>query len=332
MSGPKIGLVLTRLVVPAWVAFGATFKLVEATPKTLPPKTILTLADRGHIDLYVLLASLIGLEFLAVALMVFMARWARLVAAAILSVFCLILIAEMVQGNVTSCGCLGKVTMPPWLMLGIDGTMLLGVLVFDPSPIVPARPSRLALVPAIVAAAIGFWLSFSRIVPAGRAVEPGPQAFVQPPNGNAVPADPTINPAPKALPGYWFASDIDSWPGASWREIELFQFMSRWPSGLDTGTRYVVFYSRTCDHCEEMFRDDLTDPALGSLVTAVEVPQSKTEMTSASAWFMPRTECEMLQLPVGCEWIITTPLTLKIADGVVECAEEGGHEHCMDLK
>ncbi len=332
MQGARVGQILSRVVVPAWVLTGALFKLTEATPKLLPPKTILPLADKAGIDLYLLLAIVIGLEFLAVAVMLCISRLARPMAIFILSVFCLILIGEMVQGNVVSCGCLGTIKVAPWVMLAIDGALLLGVLAFDPSPLIPASPPKWPVGLALLLAIGGFVLSVREIMPQGKPVEVG---GTQPttPDGPPPIGDPTINPSPAPLPAYWFTGDLDTWPGKSWREIDLFSFMPKWPTGMDTGTRYVVFYSRTCDHCEEMFVKDLFDPQLASLVTAVEVPDSKNgPVTSPNAWPMPQTDVEHLQLPVGCEWIITTPLTFRIVDGVVKCVIEGGHRKCMELE
>ncbi len=119
--GPKIGLILTRAVVPGWVVTGAVFKLVENSPRTLPRETILNVADQFHVNLYYLLATLIGLEFLAVAVMVCLSRLARPMAIFMLSAFCLILIGELTFGNFSSCGCLGTYSPPPWVMLIIDG-------------------------------------------------------------------------------------------------------------------------------------------------------------------------------------------------------------------
>src|SRR5262245_48429531 len=118
--GPRIGVFLTRVIVPAWVTLGALFKLSEATPKNLPPKTILYLAERVNADFYDLLATVIGVEFMAVAIMVCIARLARPVAMVLLSIFSLVLVGEMVQGNVTSCGCMGSVKVAPWMMFTVD--------------------------------------------------------------------------------------------------------------------------------------------------------------------------------------------------------------------
>ena len=110
----RIGQILSRVVVPAWVLTGALIKLTETTPKLLPPKTILPVADKLGIDLYFLLALLIGLEFMLIAVMLCVSKLARPVAIFTLSLFCLILLGEIAQGNLTSCGCLGNIKVPPW--------------------------------------------------------------------------------------------------------------------------------------------------------------------------------------------------------------------------
>ena len=328
----KLGQILSRVLVPGWVLTGALFKLYETSPRLLPRETILKVADNLGIDLYVLLAVLIGLEFFAIAVMLCIAKLARPMAIFLLSVFCLILLGEMALGNLSSCGCLGANSPPPWVMLLIDGGLLFGVIVFNPSPLIPAQPARWPLIPAAAVTVGGFLLSFLTVLPAGRAIDvpvtpvpPIPAHGSGPVNVNVVP--PVTRP-----PGFWFKSDVTDWVGKPWTEVDLFSFMDPKPSGLDSGKRYVVFYNRTCDHCEDMFRDDLTDPQLAAMVTAIEIPASKTQLTSPNAWVMPMNGCELLALPVGCDWIITSPLTLRIVDGVVECATEGGHEECMELE
>ena len=341
MRGPvtaKIGLVLCRIVVPMWVLTGAVFKLIERSPRTLPRETILNVADGLGLHLYGLLATLIALEFLAIAVMVFLGRFARAMALFMLTAFCLILIGEMILPNTQqlmegnfgvllggSCGCLGTFSPSPWVMLMIDGTLLGGVMLFKPTPAAAARVGRGPVVTALVVILAGLGTSFGLVIPAGRA----PETTVG--NGPVQPDGPTVNPAPAALPGYWFASEVESWIGKPWQEIDLFTYMRKWPKEMDSAKRYVVFYSRTCDHCEAMFWEDLTDPVLGSMVTAVEVPQSKSVLTSSDAWPMPATECELLALPLGCDWIITAPLTITVENSNVTCTTEGDHIQCMGL-
>jgi hypothetical protein len=282
---------------------------------------------RAGVDLYYLLATLISLELLAVVVMLMLARLARPMAIFVLSVFCLILVGELVQGNLTNCGCFGDIPIPPWVMLAIDGTLLLGVMAFDPTPIMPATPARWPAAGAVVLILAGAVACFWRVIPAGRATEVVLPTSV----GHNSPNDPTINPNPTPLPAYWLTDDLDAWIGRPWRELELFRFMSEPPRGLDHGRRFVVFYGRMCEHCEEMFNFDLVRPELGSMTTAVMVPHGKNERLGSNPFPLPRTECEHLELPLGCEWLITTPLIITVEDGVVTCAEEGDHKGCMGL-
>jgi hypothetical protein len=342
MSSPlsaKIGWTLTRLVVPLWVLTGAFFKLAHTSPRTLPKETILDVADQVGLNLYYLLAALIGLEIVAAVVMLTLSRLARPMAILMLGLFCLILIGELMQGNLATCGCFGEIPVPPWVMLVIDGALLLGVLLFDPAPLLPTTPARWPVGAALVLVIAGFAGSFARVIPAGRAMVPNPDDGTtindpDPGGGNtpAPPDDPTVNPSPTPLPGYWFTSDTDAWVGKPWREIELFTFMPKWPRDLDSGRRFVVFYGRTCEHCEDMFREDLALPALGSIVSAVEVPYSKTALRGPNAWPMPQTPCEHLKLPLGCDWIITTPLVVAVENGIVTCVQEGDHTECMGIR
>ena len=65
---------------------------------------------------------------------------------------------------------------------------------------------------------------------------------------------------------------------------------------------------------------------------ALELHYDKDELLGPDPFFMPDTECEHLELPLGCEWLITTPLTIATEDGIVTCAEEGSHAECMGLE
>ena len=44
---------------------------------------------------------------------------------------------------------------------------------------------------------------------------------------------------------------------------------------------------------------------------------------------MPSTECTMAQLPLGMNYIITSPLALRLENGTIQCAEEGDHKGCF---
>jgi hypothetical protein len=321
-----IGTILCRVVVPLWILTGVTFKLISGTPSTLPTLFV-KFAQETNIDLGLLLYTLVSLEIFAVGVMVFLPRFARAMAMFMLTSFCVILVGEILR-NAESCGCLGAVTVKPWQMLLIDGILLVGVAVFAPT-----RGERVATSlakPAMIAAAMlvaGFGISFGAAAMTPDTVEPPPVVNGDDDGGGDV--DPT---SPLPLPKFWYVKDIDAWAGTPWRELEIFRFMKDLPTVPDQGTHYVVFYRRTCDHCEDMFLEHFTDPGIASSVTAVEVPESATVMTSPDAWEFVETDAEHRQLTLGCDWIVTTPLAIAIVDGKVTCAEEGEHVNCLGLE
>jgi len=160
----------------------------------------------------------------------------------------------------------------------------------------------------------------------------GPQPAPPAPPSN----DPTINPSPKALPSSWYTQEMDKWIGKPWRELDIFQLMPRWPRDMDKGKRYIIFYSRTCEHCKQMLDEDLLTP-LDGLITLVQVPASRTLLTDPAGWPMPPhvetlLKAELLDLPLGPNWIITTPLVIAVKDGKVTCATEGEHKKCLGLE
>jgi hypothetical protein len=330
------GSVLVRGLVPLWLLAGALFKLVEASPRTLPQATILAPANRLGVDLHVLLAGLVALELLGVGLMAFARRLARPVAVAILSAFCLILLNEMRAGS-GSCGCFGSLSPPLPLMLAIDGALLLGVLFLAPG----GAAGEPLLEPRSIAAALGFaavgaLASFLIIIrPAGGGGADPLSTGPIPPTGTAAATDdPSRNPAPEPVRRGWMAPDLAQWIGQPWRAIDLFRFMPRWPSQLDRGKRYIIFYRRTCDHCLALFRELEVVP-LDAPVTAVDVPETATEREGPGAWPLPEgLRFELRELPLGCEWMITTPLVVAVEEGVVTCAQEGNGDfrRCLGLQ
>jgi hypothetical protein len=369
-----IGTMLTRIVVPLWILTGAVFKLVERTPSNLPSQ-IVRLAKDQQLDLALVLRSLIGLEFLAIAVMLFLPRFARVMAIFILACFCAILINEIRVGA-TSCGCFGTVKINPWIMLAIDGLLLSAVILFRPIPAAKnpttvdgsGNPWRRNWpIAAVIAIIAGLGVAFvapekptiaqptemlADTSPAGNAPlppspKPGdgvgegakPQAAkpdatgALSPQQTTVPApaaaqqvdagapakDPTRNPSPLPLPS-WFSPSVDKWVGQPWRETELFRFMPVWPRNLDEGRHYVIFYSKTCDHCHLLLENFFAgQPPISTVL--IEIPAKSP--TGEPPLPMPTKVAQFLSLPKGPDWMITTPLMAAIEDGKVVCAQEG---------
>ena len=168
LKAPVLGLALCRILVPGWVLLGAVIKLSEADPHTLPAKTILALAGRIDIGHDLLLATLVALELMTVAVMLSLGRMARPMAIVVLSVFCLVMIGEMVNGNFISCGCLGRESPSPGVILTIDGVLLFGVMALDPTAAARTMPGGTPAMAAIVLCLISVVTSFGVVFKAQR--------------------------------------------------------------------------------------------------------------------------------------------------------------------
>ncbi len=300
-----MGTVLCRVVVPAWVLTGAIIKLVERSPLLLPSnivKATKTLAasvspQNPEAVLDLVLRSLIGLELLAVVLMVLVAKASRSVALFMLGAFCLILIGEMVVGA-ASCGCFGDLPVKPWQMLIADGALLAGVVFLKPASdqrIASARRGPVMAAAAIVAAVAGFGFAFG--VPARDVGE----------------AD---NTPPTYFPIY------ENWVGLRWTETELAPLAGALPPNFNTGTWYVVFYRKDCDHCHELLERFFTGP-LKIPTLAIATPERSGFPDPLDELPMPCTECVMRSLPIGPDYVMQTPVVVRVKDGIVECAAEG---------
>ena len=104
-----------HVIIPAWLALGATFKMLESDARLLPKSVLQTLGSLGLTEGNLLsysLAGMVGIEFLFAGLMFTRSAYARPAAAAILGLFCLILGVEL-AGGADSCGCLGSMESPP---------------------------------------------------------------------------------------------------------------------------------------------------------------------------------------------------------------------------
>ena len=131
---PTFGFVVIRVLIPLWIASGATMKLIEMDPGLLPRTTIFEWGKAlgpEYLDLY--LGSFIAIEYLLALTIAFVPILSRPAAIAQLLAFVGVLFGEMVNGNFLNCGCLGGFSPPPWLMLSID-VLLLTACVVLPLP------------------------------------------------------------------------------------------------------------------------------------------------------------------------------------------------------
>ena len=126
---PLVGFTIIRVIVPLWIATGATMKLIAQDPGLLPRKTVFRWGIDLGIDLDVYLGSLIAIEYLLALTIVLVPLLSRTAAIAQLLAFVAVLFGEMLKGNFFDCGCLGGASPPPLVMLTIDCLLLLACIV-----------------------------------------------------------------------------------------------------------------------------------------------------------------------------------------------------------
>ena len=316
------GLLLARFIVPLWVLMGASVKLIEQSPRLLP-EYLRKAIDNAGVDLHIALAVFITIEFAAVALMVFVPKVARPTAIFMLGSFCLVLIWEMINGNVTQCGCLASISPPPWVMLSIDGLLLVGVCALPVRRILEPDARAGWALASLVAIAIGA-VSFMRM--------PSDAITVPVHSGDAVATEhasddasaqtqPNGNTPQMSLPAY-YQPPVESWIGQPIDSIDLVQWTAGLPADLKEGRRYLIYFSHTCEHCFELllthFDFDLPAPT-----TLVAIPETIDGFEEDGHLENPCIDCgAVLKLPVGVDWLMTPPIVIAIEDGIVHCAQE----------
>ena len=308
-----IGLIVVRFIVPLWVGTGAAIKLAERSPKLLPEHLREAIASAG-VDLHLALAVFIAVEFAAVLAMVLIPRLARPTAVFMLSIFCLVLLIEIFGGNVTSCGCLGSVSPPPWLMLSIDLALLILVTSLPVRQLRYARDRVCTGIATVLAFIIGV-LVFARVLGAASDV----RIVVSQPD-MAESADEVEAPVTLTLPSYYLL-DTSDWAGQSVRDIELVSWISDLPADIDNGQQYLILYSKTCEHCHELLLEHFSfDPPAHT--TLVAIPEHADRFAEDGLLENPCLDCGELELPVGVDWVMTPPVVIAIDGGVVQCAQE----------
>jgi len=341
----RLGFVITRLAVPAWITAGALTKLVENDPRNLPkPIFDLVLSLDGTFGLQGVawmdfaLRSICGTEFVIAGMILCMPRIARPLAAAMLALFCVILLWLIGTGWAKdgfeavlkgSCGCFGKSGMNPLYMLMIDGALLGGVLLTRKSVGCSQRSWTVGGGRAAIVAAIGIAVAFGMPARSVQLEDPASTTPTTPPVAPPVnpPAEPPANPpavAPSVPTSSWparpsqvqpyYLPDFATWAGkplASQPEMALLDAPP--PATIASGTWIVMLYRADCEHCHEVleahFVGSLKRPAL-----LIGIP----DHDPANEQPMPCTECTIRTFLKGPNYVVQTPVLIRIKDGVVE--------------
>jgi hypothetical protein len=365
----RLGFVITRLAVPAWITAGAVMKLVENDPRNLPkPIFDAVLAMDGSFGLTGVawmdfaLRSICGAELVIAAVILCMPRVSRPLATAVLALFCAILLWLIGTGWAKdgfeavlkgSCGCFGKSGMNPLYMLLIDGALLAGVLLTRKDCSCRSRGWMQGSGPAALVGALGIALAFG--MPARTVTLEDPASTTPSTDGAASggtsaapgggttattpptpPKDPVVAPPAVPAPPSWparpasvqpyYLPEFAGWVGkplAAQPEMALLDAPP--PASIASGTWIVMLYRADCEHCHEVlethFVGTLKRPTL-----LIGIP----DHDPANEQPMPCTECTIRTFLKGPNYVVQTPVVMRIKDGVVEamCTD---HEDAASL-
>ncbi len=298
-----VAVIIARVVVPLWLFTGAVLKIIDLSPSHLPAALIRWLGGNG-VDLMFVLRFGIAVELIVAGVMVLLpplSRWAGIL---MLGAFLPVLVGDVALGA-ESCGCFGSVEVNPWVTLVTDVTFLLGLVFLG------RRDPRLAL---------GRFLPTSRVVAAGVwSLLSVFAAFALPADNPADLSTSTASATPLPVDGYYLP-DYEEWIGRHFRDLEIASWITSLPVDLEAGQQYVIFFRKDCEHCHELmevyFNGSLDWPA-----TAIAVPEREGWPTENLQPF-PCVGCRVAELPAGIDWFLQTPVLVRLADGVVECAAE----------
>jgi len=307
----RAGVVVTRVLVPLWLLAGALTKLVDLSPTSLPT-VLVKLVGASGLDLGFVLRFSVAVELAAVAVIWLLPTLARPVATLMLGVFFVILVGDLFLGA-SSCGCFGKVTVHPLVTLVIDGGLLLGVTILGRRASSMRCSTTLPtwrVVTVAVASLAVMAVAFGRPAPAPAASGDGAHSSA------AGGAEASV---PLPAQGYYLP-DYASWIGRPWNEIDISHWIAGAPADLGQGQQTIVFYRKDCEHCHELLELYFSGP-LAVPTTVVAVPE-KAGFPTVGVQPMPCTECREAELPKGIDWLLQTPVVVRLSDGVVECAHE----------
>ncbi len=307
----SIAVALARVIVPLWFVVGAVLKLMDLSPTHLPAALIKWCGGLG-IDLMFVLRFEIAAELIVAGVMVLLPPLARWIGVAMLTAFVPVLVGDLLLGA-SSCGCFGAVKVSPWVTLVTDVTFLSGLLFLG------RQEPRLAMtrdLPTSKVLIAGVWSLLSVVLAFGLPA-PAPTVDGGSESGLVESASHAIPPLP--ADGYYMPQYRD-WIGWPFLELDVALWTRNLPDDIALGPQYVIFFRKDCEHCHELMELHFSG-SLERTVTAIAVPERDGFPTENLQPF-DCPECRLAELPAGIDWFLQTPVLVRLADGVVECAAE----------
>jgi len=334
----RVALIALQYGTAGWIGYGAFVKATEFNPLLLPPPIMSALRwvmESTSVDATAFLEwslrAIIGAEIF-IALAILATRWARTVAIATLSFFCLILLTAMIQAGLKdglkealagSCGCFGKAGLPASVMFLVDAVLLACAW------IAPASGLR-ARVPIAIPAVIGLVAVFA--VPKPEVAGGGPQTTEQTGTDSTQQPDKPAPqpPAANAISGPWPAAPAQyeknyftkwpEWVGKPIRSQKIALAIERpLPDDFERGDWIVMFSRQDCEVCQRVCREHFAKPRKERVLkVAIYDTMDKTLA-------MPCEGCvstSLYRVRAGQQgksptYLIQTPVLLRLKDGIV---------------
>ena len=299
----RIGDVLVRVVLPLFIASGASAKVLYGSPYELPQFILYySRAVLGIGELHTFLI-VVATELCLALTLVLQRRWALPLARVILIGFITVLLLQWLDssrhGGPSSCGCFGAASPPIGVMLAFEGLMLALTFVLPRRKGNPEISSKRYFVLWILCVlAILSTFSTQRFGLVG----------VLRPDADMVEVE-----------------LLQDAKGRKFADLRIAGYLDKKPSDFPHAEQYWVLYRRSCSFCHELFkaRFSVRDP--GKTTVAVEIPlfpeppSKEASQDPLGLIYQPVTcvGCERATLPGGREWRIQTPLVIHVKDGVV---------------
>jgi hypothetical protein len=323
-----------------WLLAGALYKFFDGSPNDLP-QPVVEHSPFGKFDTFRLA---IAAEFAVVGLVLTVPRLGWIALGGIFSVFLAVLV-PLALGGESSCGCFGSnVTIAPWQMMLIDGS-LLGLLLFSAPWRLPkeAGLGAPAFLPFLIVAIVAPLMKLDpptlptlirpEVITAvdpqgeggGQATDPAPTGADSDLSTGGT-EDPGPAPAEEpsgALPEFYELRSAD-WTGQDFYATDIAAFADQ-SMGAVLPNSHVVVYRQTCEvckaHLEELWEEAQNDPnrwasdggaAGGQSLVLLRIIESKDTAENNLCELLPEPSQKVTLPALKRGYGITTPIAFDV--------------------
>ncbi|MEZ6019155.1 MAG: hypothetical protein R3F17_03380 [Planctomycetota bacterium] len=289
------------LLAVAWLATGALFKLYKGSLNDLPPVVL----ERSPFGTYDTFRGAIAVELCIAALALIWPRVGWVLLAAIYAVF-LGILGLLIQSGAESCGCLGSsVTLKPWMMATIDGTLLALLLASKPwKNFGKTKAPALRLVALVPIFLLAFWMPWTK--------------FITPKDK---PVDTTTfggDPPPPSQDIQFAELQPSTWEGQLIYDLDLFQ----WAENPGVANElpipsHVVLYRKSCEHCRDHLAQLANEDDGSRQFVLIRIPEIDDENVPDAIELKPGSALEMQLRPLERGYMVHTPTSFDIDEGMM---------------